>query len=59
MVSELELKWEDNIWPFGNIQKFVLVSFYKWKKNDNNKYNQNLPHIYVMTKWMANNYFSS
>ena len=25
----------------------------------NNKYNQKLPHIYVMTKWMANNYFLS
>ena len=24
---------------------------------DNNKYNQKLPHIYVMTKWMANDYF--
>ena len=32
MVSELELKWEGNIWSFGNIKKFVLVSFYKWKK---------------------------
>ena len=28
-------------------------------KLDNNKYNQKLPHIYVMTKWMANNYFLS
>ena len=26
-------------------------------KFDNNKYNQKLPHIYAMTKWMANNYF--
>ena len=26
-------------------------------KLDNNKYNQKLPHFYVMTKWMANNYF--
>ena len=26
-------------------------------KLDNNKYNQKLPHIYAMTKWMANNYF--
>ena len=26
-------------------------------KLDNSKYNQKLPHIYVMTKWMANNYF--
>ena len=60
MVSELELKWKGNIWSFGNIKKFVLVSFYKWKKkNDNNKYNQKLPHIYVMAKWMAKNYFSS
>ena len=25
----------------------------------NNKYNQKLPPIYVMTKWMANNYFLS
>ena len=25
----------------------------------NNKYNQKFPHIYVMTKWMANNYFLS
>ena len=24
---------------------------------DNSKYNQKLPHIYVMTKWMANDYF--
>ena len=28
-------------------------------KLDNNKYNQKLPHIYVMSKWMANNYFLS
>ena len=28
-------------------------------KLDNNKYNQKLPHIYLMTKWMANNYFLS
>ena len=28
-------------------------------KLDNNKYNQKLPHIYVMTKWMASNYFLS
>ena len=28
-------------------------------KRDNNKYNQKLPHIYVMTKWIANNYFLS
>ena len=26
-------------------------------KLENNKYNQKLPHIYVMTEWMANNYF--
>ena len=26
-------------------------------KLDNNKYNQSLPHIYVMRKWTANNYF--
>ena len=26
-------------------------------KLDNNKYNQKLPHIYVMKKWMANNYW--
>ena len=26
-------------------------------KLDNNKYSQKLPHVYVMTKWMANNYF--
>ena len=26
-------------------------------KLDNNKYNQKVPHIYVMTKWMTNNYF--
>ena len=24
-------------------------------KRDNNKYNQKLLHVYVMTKWMANN----
>ena len=28
-------------------------------KLDNNKYNQKLPHIYVLTKWMENNYFLS
>ena len=28
-------------------------------KLNNNKYNQKLQHIYVMTKWMANNYFLS
>ena len=28
-------------------------------KLDNNKYNQKLPHIYIMTKWIANNYFLS
>ena len=26
-------------------------------KLDNNKYNQKLPHIYFVTKWMANKYF--
>ena len=26
---------------------------------DNKKYNHKLPHIYVMTKWMANNSFLS
>ena len=26
-------------------------------KFDNNRYSQKLPHIYVMTKWMANNHF--
>ena len=25
--------------------------------SNNNKYNQKLQHIYVMTKWMVNNYF--
>ena len=29
------------------------------KKLCNSKYNQKLPHICVMTKWMANNYFLS
>ena len=28
-------------------------------KRDNNIYNKKLSHIYVMTKWMANNYFLS
>ena len=28
-------------------------------KLDSNKYNQKLPHIYIMTKWIANNYFLS
>ena len=28
-------------------------------KLDNKKYNQKLPHIYVMTNWMASNYFLS
>ena len=36
--------------------------FLNWETDDiyfqyNNKYNQNLPHFYVMSKWMANNYF--
>ena len=31
-----------------------------WKiQVNNNMYNQKLPHIYVMTKWMAINYFLS
>ena len=40
-----------------------VLSFNKFKyidssiKLDNNGYNQKLPHIYVMTKWMANKYF--
>ena len=31
------------------IEKFLVLY--------NNKYNQKPPHIYVMTKWMTNNYF--
>ena len=26
-------------------------------ETNNNKYNQKLPHFYVTTRWMANNYF--
>ena len=28
-------------------------------ETNNNKYNQKLPHFYVTTRWMANNYFLS
>ena len=47
------------------MQKFWLVDIYISKyidsgiKLNHNKYNQKLPHINVMTKWMANNYFLS
>ena len=35
------------------MHKYIDLSI----KFDNNKYNQKLPHFYVMTKWMANKYF--
>ena len=38
---------------------FLELSTAKTTKQNNNKYNQKLPHIYVMTKWMANSYFLS
>ena len=38
------------------IRHLICGSNHSWLLDDN-KYNQKLPHIYVMTKWMANNYF--
>ena len=34
MVTEEELKWEDDIWSFDNIRKLALASFYKLKKKN-------------------------
>ena len=41
------------------IQLYATLSKYidSGIKLENNKYNQKLPHTYVMTEWMANNYF--
>ena len=36
---------------------FILKALFVLKIFDNSKYNQILPHVYVITKWMANNYF--
>ena len=41
------------------LQWLVLLEVTNIIHNDSNKYNQKLPHNYVMTKWMANNYFLS
>ena len=38
---------------YATLSKYIDSSI----KLENNKYNQKLPHIYVMTKWIANNYF--
>ena len=36
---------------------FILKDLFVLKIFDNSKYNQKLPHIYIVTKWMANNHF--
>ena len=68
LVSEhFEVLGKGTFWSswkaFGNNLFLYIHSLVKYIalgiKLDNNKYNQNLPHIYVMTKWMANNYFLS
>ena len=50
-----------DIYIYIYIYIFIYISEYinSGINLDNNKYNQTLPHIYVMTKWMANNYFLS
>ena len=38
---------------------FIIYIFSFYIHTYNNHYNQKLPHIYVIKKWMANNYFLS
>ena len=43
----------------GQNEEFTMYMLPNVFEVNNNKYNHKLPHIYVMTKWMTNNYFLS
>ena len=50
---------KSNAKTYQSVVGFVCISIpaLKRSRDSNNRYNQKLPRIYVMTKWMANKYF--